>query len=344
MFKITTPLILKQLKYDLVGKDSYRGVTLSYAWLANQFGHISLGFIPTCFCYNFIFKNVLFCASIISLFWFVFEIGNLLGPLFFNKISSSKYIYFPTKENYVFNPDWKNLANDTLTDIGFFVLGSFLYALFFVQTKLIIIVLLFLTVILLLSSSYWYKTKMYQYYAGYPFQYRLSQWSLEISEVDKSNALSFFNYSLNDTGHHLLISGSFKSGKTSLGVALLNELSIKNKVCSYVSAVKILDLLYEDKQEFFSGLWNWKNCDALMIDDFNPSKPINQNIITSELFESFINDCDNSDFNKNLLANKNVIWIIGNYNSLNTLDINDWLKMLENIGVDKSKISTIDLS
>ncbi len=46
--------ILKQLKADLIGKDSYRGVTLTYAWLANQFGHISLGFIPTFLVYYFI--------------------------------------------------------------------------------------------------------------------------------------------------------------------------------------------------------------------------------------------------------------------------------------------------
>ena len=46
MSKISAKNILLQLKADLIGKDSYRGVTLTYSWLANQFGHFSLGFIP----------------------------------------------------------------------------------------------------------------------------------------------------------------------------------------------------------------------------------------------------------------------------------------------------------
>ncbi len=40
---ITGRDIRNQLKADLIGKDSYRGVTLTYTWLANQFGHISSG-------------------------------------------------------------------------------------------------------------------------------------------------------------------------------------------------------------------------------------------------------------------------------------------------------------
>ena len=47
MIKTHFNLIINQLKLDLIGKDSHRGVTLTYSWLANQFGHFSLGFIPT---------------------------------------------------------------------------------------------------------------------------------------------------------------------------------------------------------------------------------------------------------------------------------------------------------
>jgi hypothetical protein len=37
-YKISFKRILKQLQADLIGKDSYRGVTLTYAWLANSLG------------------------------------------------------------------------------------------------------------------------------------------------------------------------------------------------------------------------------------------------------------------------------------------------------------------
>lgn len=56
--------VLQQLKADLIGKDSYRGVTLTYSWLPNQFGHISLGFIPTVILF-IITKNPFKSASIV---------------------------------------------------------------------------------------------------------------------------------------------------------------------------------------------------------------------------------------------------------------------------------------
>ena len=43
---VSAKRISMQLKYDLIGKDSYRGVTLSYAYLANQTGHFALAFGP----------------------------------------------------------------------------------------------------------------------------------------------------------------------------------------------------------------------------------------------------------------------------------------------------------
>jgi len=84
---ITGKDIRNQLKADLIGKDSYRGVTLTYTWLANQFGHISLGFIPTFMLYLFLGRYYdndtasLRAAVFISAVWFIFESFNFLGPL-----------------------------------------------------------------------------------------------------------------------------------------------------------------------------------------------------------------------------------------------------------------------
>jgi hypothetical protein len=39
--------IFLQLYKDLIGKDSHRGVTITYSWLANQFGHFAIGYILT---------------------------------------------------------------------------------------------------------------------------------------------------------------------------------------------------------------------------------------------------------------------------------------------------------
>jgi hypothetical protein len=108
---VTIRDIMHQLKADLIGKDSYRGVTLSYSWLANQFGHLALGFIPTLL----VFKALLKCRDagfawtwapvIVSLTWFLFESYNFLGPLLFKKQSKSKLLFVP-KQQYVFQPAW----------------------------------------------------------------------------------------------------------------------------------------------------------------------------------------------------------------------------------------------
>mgnify|MGYP003685171887 FL=1 len=82
---ITIKKILQQLKADLIGKDSYRGITLTYAWLANQFGHISLGFIPSFLLYHFLDIDAMKSAIYVSLAWLVFETYNFLGPLLSKK-------------------------------------------------------------------------------------------------------------------------------------------------------------------------------------------------------------------------------------------------------------------
>src|SRR5437868_6970539 len=95
---ITRKDVLRQLGADLIGKDSYRGVTLTYTWLANQFGHFSLGFVPTILIHIFLYnKSLTYTALwppiIISLFWLGFETYNFLGPLLKKKHSISGYMY-----------------------------------------------------------------------------------------------------------------------------------------------------------------------------------------------------------------------------------------------------------
>jgi hypothetical protein len=49
MSNITLKDVWKVLHADLIGKDSHRGITLTYGWFANQVGHFALGFVPSYF-------------------------------------------------------------------------------------------------------------------------------------------------------------------------------------------------------------------------------------------------------------------------------------------------------
>jgi hypothetical protein len=181
--KIPFKRILQQLKADLIGKDSYRGVTLTYAWLANQFGHISLGFIPTFLVYHFFNITVLKSALYVAIFWSLFELYNFLGPLLSKRNSNSDVLLNQAKNTYVFKPKWFNVAFDTFTDVCFFTLGCFLFAFCVLKfdDNSVLIVLSILGLYLAFAIRYWYVTKMYQFYARFPFQFRLSQWNFNIN-------------------------------------------------------------------------------------------------------------------------------------------------------------------
>lgn len=337
--------VLQQLKADLIGKDSYRGVTLTYAWLANQFGHISLGFIPTFIVFNFSDLEVIKSALYVSAFWFLFELYNFLGPLLSKKESDSDVVYIMKKNKYTFKPKWLNVAFDTFTDVCFFVLGSFLFALSIdkFNSNSILVVLIILSIYLAFATKYWYITKMYQFYARFPFQFRLSQWDFSLRNSDKIKIDDFL--SSENSGNHLLIFGDLGTGKTSLGVGILNELSIKNNSCLYVNATKMANYFFSNVDDIIEAheIWGWKTVEYLMIDDINPSKPIEEELISPQKMLSFIDTLNvENKVNRKILTDKNVIWVLGSANDLNKTK-NKWEELLLEIGVDEQKIATINL-
>lgn len=331
---ITFNKILKQLKADLIGKDSYRGITLTYAWLANQFGHIALGFIPSFLLFHFCEIDAVKSAIYISLFWLGFEILNFLAPLLFKK------------EKYVFKPKWLNVTFDTFTDVCFFALGSFLFSLCATEgnNKIVIIVLITLSVYLVFASKYWFITKMYQLNAKYPFQFRLSQWKFKINDNDALKVKKF-ELSKELDGKHLLVYGEFGTGKTSLGVAVLNELSIRNHSCLYVNAIKMFNKFFDNNDDLEDyEVWNWKTADFLMIDDINPSEPIEDELISPEKLLNFIDRLKPvNNKNRNILKDKNIIWVLGSKQHLDKTNKDKWKQMLLEIGIAENKISTINL-
>ncbi len=334
---ITNSWLFKQLHADLIGKDSYRGVTLTYAWMANQFGHFALGFIPTIILFHFIkgkqiFKNeILSSASIITGFWVLFETYNFLWPLL-------KHLLNGGDKGYVFKPAWGNVAFDTCTDLVFFAMGAFTATLFLEYQELNMFILVGLACTVVLPSVYWFKTKMYQNAARFPFQCRLSQWKSDITVEDKTKVLNFVNAT--SRGNHLLIFGSKKSGKTSLSIAIANEMAIKHKACTYTTSMKLFSMFFEDIPD--EGLpWDWKKAEYLIIDDINPGGEIKDELVQVNEFKKYMDAYGENNENRTILREKNVIWVLGSYETENRGQ--QWQQLLEDIGVPQNKIQTIDL-
>lgn len=341
--------VLHQLIEDLIGKDSYRGVTLTYSWLANQFGHFSLGFIPTLIAYFYLkkiycVKSALWAAIIISSLWLLFEIYNFLGPLLFYKQSKSKLLYVP-EDKYVFQPAWWNVAFDTITDLLFFWFGAFWASLFLQISPTVIYILIIDAIILIYPVTFWFVTKIYLQYARLPTQFRLSQWKGSISEEDKKTVLAYLSKSQTSIGNHLLIYGGRRSGKSPLAIGVATELSIKRCPSSYYTGIKLYNLFSLTDQEIIDSekcdKWSWRTASLLIIDDINSGSPIIQNLITPTQFIQLIDTTATNIDNRKELANKNVIWVLGDF-GVNT--IMDWKEMIEKVGVPNNMITSVNLS
>ncbi len=339
MKAITGKAIFKQLQYDLIGKDSYRGVTLTYSWLANQFGHIGLGFIPTVIVYTILSKCFSLTGASIKAaigvwgFWILFEIYNCVKPILFDH-----------SKKYTFSPPWGNIIYDTLTDLSFFGIGALAAGCLCGYHCGLLIGLLVLLALIIFPSRYWYLTKMYEQEAGYPFQFRLSQWGATLSEENKQKVLAFADTS--NTGKHLFLFGAYKSGKTSLSVAIANERSIKHQTCSYVTAMKLFSLFFEpvDPIEDLGTLWSWRNASLLVIDDINPGFALKEEVVTPNAFLRFLDQDGMGDANKKVIREKNIIWVLGTDDAPFNTRQQKWEEMLVHLGVERSNISAVNLS
>lgn len=349
MRSISTKEVLLQLKADLIGKDSYRGVTLTYSWLANQVGHFSLGFIPTLFTsevlrkYSSIDNSAIWSAAIVSILWFLFELYNFLGPLLLKKRSTSK-LFFISGKIHSFLPPWANIAFDTFTDLCFFWLGAFSASLFLGFSTTAVFILVILSFILIYPTGYWYLSKMYLQAAQYPFQFRLSQWEGNINVGDKDVIDRFINSK--EIGNHLFVFGVKGSGKTSISIGIGTEISLNKKACLYTTGIKLFDMFFEQDMNLQlrgTQLWTWRKASLLVIDDINPGNPIKNDIVTPENFLKILDTFSISNReNRDTLKNKNVIWVLGDKDQENAL-MDEWIDMLMKIGVEQKNIFAINL-
>ena len=320
------------LHADLIGKDSHRGITLTYGWMSNQLGHFALGFIPSSalvIIFNFSPLNALVS---VSLFWLVFEIFNALSPLY-----KKEY-----KGNGTFTPKWGNLTFDTFTDLCFFWLGGFAFYLFNEIGTIQWLILAGLLLYLSFATRYWFLTKLYQQNAFLPFQFRLSQWNDDISSKNKERIKWFL--SDGQQPHHFIVYGGKGRGKTRLMVGVANELAIRHFRSTYTTMAKWVSLLQESDDTLLGSklsLWKWTDSSFLLIDDINPGSPPEANKYSSADVADFV--CrQHEERNKWALRNMSVAWVVGSNREGDSEE--QWKDLLRSFGLDDDQIHVLDLN
>jgi hypothetical protein len=323
--------VIKTLHADLIGKDSHRGITLTYGWMANQIGHFALGFIPTVLlvnCGHLPLNALLY----VSLFWLIFEIYNALSPLY-----KKEY-----KGNGTFKPHWSNLTFDTFTDLCFFWLGSASYYFIIEGINAFFVYYCIGLFFILLFTRFWFLTKLYQQNAFFPYQFRLSQWDGEIRPIDTETIKGFL--ANGDFSHHFLVFGGKGSGKTRLSVGIANEMSIRHRKSYYTTFSKFCNLInmsdLELQKSKFS-LWNWNESDLMVVDDINPGEPVAANKYSPGDLVDFIKN-EHTTRNMAVLTKMNVIWVIGT--SPANADHLEWKNALLTLGIRSEQITFIDLN
>jgi hypothetical protein len=347
MKNISFTIFRQQLKQDLIGKDAFRGVTLSYTWLANQFGHIGLGFIPAAILYassinrNSGNKGIYWPSFLILTLWVVFEFKNYVVSISVKKKDS---IEKKRARKIFYDPRKWHFRNDLITDLCFFALGALSANLLFAFNMYTVLGCLVIIPVLIYESMYWYPAKIYLQRALYPFQFRLSQWTRNMSEANKDAINRFMDAPY--SGTHLLVLGEDDDEKIHACVGIGSEVSYQLKKCRYLTAMKAFECFYryeaEDSPTSHQICWNWEEAEVLIIDDINPSHAGIREVITAEEFLQKINDKYGEE-NRNLLREKKVIWMLGN-EVPDSSEQKNWEELLVTIGVHRTNIIAINLS
>jgi hypothetical protein len=285
--------VATQCCHDLFGtKDVQDAITATYVWMADQIGHLTLGFVPTILLCWIASLTVpwLTAGSVWRHLVFIVPCAVVVGVWAWKELVDLKDTSGRTTG--VFPSDSGDVIWNVKTALLYFGIGALLGLAAFLWWPLVPIVLVLSLWPALAVTFWWLRRKLAFQQAGLPYLYRLANFpgALDAALVEtvsgianlknrRTNFLAVLvgNDPLPHTEpaiRHLLISGTLGSGKTSLCVGMGTEFAFALGKGRYLSATKLIELVVggdanADERTYEDGLvlWNWRRCDLLIVDD-----------------------------------------------------------------------------
>ena len=191
----------KQFRMDMKGKDSFRGISLSYGWLANQTGHIALGFFTGLLLlllfniglngigHGWLSYPAQIWGYLVILLWYILMIPLWLIHWMFGiqiNVTIVVFAYWSTIAFWVFiealntyvplsqinNPfglKWSNLINDVFIDLQFFFVGAALFAITMEYRSVYLFHLALFVIIIIRIGLLWYHKRFLSRYRDFRF-------------------------------------------------------------------------------------------------------------------------------------------------------------------------------
>jgi len=328
--KFSSLQILKQMKNDLWCKEITTGYNVSYAWMANQLGHFTIGFVPTVIL-GVILQTIFGLNILISLV--------CLLPILYMiyKENQDKQV---EKENYkkidgLYPLNIKDIDKNIWTTNLFVIVGALTASTIFIlhvmpvflKQSLILIVLIVLSIPCWFVLKYWISKKICFQRATFPYIFRLFYCKKSMFK-DSNESKSIVGKFLNGEIDHLIINGKPKTGKTNFAIAIGTELTFNRCKIRYTDLFSFLrDSTTEELVHSGFVPWLYNDVDVLIIDDIGDK---------DEFYKVLkLNDNEYSKF-----KDKKFIWVI-EYTADSTID-----KFMDNLNLVFSNkiINIIEMS
>ena len=368
---INQKYVLAQARQDLFGtKDVQDAITVSYVWLADQVGHITLGLVPTailCWAFQAAWDRCLFgvCTH-----------GAWLRPAGMAAIAVAVLAYWYSKERTDYGDCWKRKGDqfpfnggdiwwNVYTALVYFACGAIFAAAAFIGPLWLLASIALLIWPALRIVQWWLRRKIAFQQAALPFLFRLANFKSKLTSTAlaactgianlQDRRVSYYSACFGPDSmtpnapamRHILLTGPLGSGKTSLAVGIGTEFAFGLGIGRYLTAAKLVQSLADTKNlpqqmENDDGrqLWPLRLCDLLIVDDLDAGVSVPSAGALHLIHpEDFLHAMEMSNAPLNWLGTRRSIWIIGDSSQAAA-----WIATIAQVmQVDRADVLQVDL-